>query len=99
MLPLCIDTTTHTRRGLWTAWDTDGRCGHWSALHRLGVAIRACPLDQPLAEFRRALPTEQRRRQRAGAPKGELEYYTHDPETDVRPIDPVRRPTGRGVAV
>jgi hypothetical protein len=60
---------------------------------------RACPLDQPLAEFRRALPTEQRRRQRAGAPKGELEYYTHDPETDVQPIDPVRRPTGRGVAV
>jgi hypothetical protein len=96
LLPLCVDVDGGiTRRQLWTAWDVStGRTQRWGALHAAGAAIRAHPLTEPLTEYRRALPVEQRRRQAPGQPHGILEYYTFDPEDDVEPIDPFRE-TGR----
>ena len=101
VLPLCVHLDGHKRRELWDAWDVgqQGRAGRWGALHRAGITIRAASLDGPLTEYRRAAPIERRQRQRAGAPRGEIEWYMFDPETDVEPIDPVRRPTGGAVAV
>jgi hypothetical protein len=90
-LPLCIATDGHKRRDIWKAWDTQGaRCGHWSALHRAGITIRAWPA-RPTP--RRISPRYAHRtvlRQMPGKPTGILESYSFDPETDAEPIDPYK---------
>jgi hypothetical protein len=104
LLPLCVavaDVRGKRRRQLWTAWDdTDGRTGHWGPLHRAWFTIHALAnLDQH-AEYRRPLPYRYEQRQIAGAPRGYVEQVAVDPEEQTpEPFDPVRRPTGRGVAV
>jgi hypothetical protein len=100
VLPLCVDVSTGKRRSLWDGWDTtSGRTGRWGALAKLCATIRAHPLTEPLTEYRRALPVEQRRRQAPGQPHGILEYYTFDPESDVEQIDPFHEQPGRMRAV
>jgi len=101
LLPLVADTTGK-RRTIWDAWDTKGgRCGHWGALHRAAIAIRAADLDTYQQPYRRPLPITHEQRQVPGAARGVIEWVSVDPEEPgpVYPIDPVRRPTGRGVAV
>jgi hypothetical protein len=101
VLPLVADTTGK-RRTIWDAWDTKGgRCGHWGALHRAAIAIRAADLDTYQQPYRRPLPITHEQRQVPGAARGVIEWVSVDPEepAPVYPIDPVRRPTGRGVAV
>jgi hypothetical protein len=62
---LCCDPGTRHRRRVWEAWrHSDGRCGRWAALHRLGVKLRACELGdfkpyappRPLETELRAIP-------------------------------------------
>jgi hypothetical protein len=97
VLPLCCDvsnTKPDARRIVWDAWEsTAPRCGKWGALHRAHIPIKAHPLDQPLAEYRR--PAELELRARPGPTPGSVEQYWADPETDVEPIDPVRRKNGK----
>jgi hypothetical protein len=63
---------------------------------KLGVPSRAAALEG-FAPYSRLLPLQERQRQQPGAPRGIVERYLFDPETDVEPIDPRRRPTGRAV--
>jgi hypothetical protein len=94
VLPLVCDPSDLNRRDVWTAYDdTTGRCNHWGPLAKLGVPIRAANIEG-FATYRRPAALEPRQRQQVGAPRGIVERYWHDPETDVEPIDPFRS-TGR----
>jgi hypothetical protein len=80
LLTLCVSPIDMGRRALWEAWVTkDGRCGRWSALHRIGAHIRAANLEdaQP---YRQPRDIEYRQRQIAGAPRGYYETIVVDPE-------------------
>ena len=46
MIGLLTDPRTAHRRRVWEAWNSNGRCGKWSALIALGVDLRAANLDE-----------------------------------------------------
>jgi hypothetical protein len=49
-LTLCVSPLDMGRRALWQAWETtEGRCGRWGALHKLGAKIRAANLSDIVA--------------------------------------------------
>jgi hypothetical protein len=98
VLPLVADTSGHKRRAVWDAFDTTGgRCGHWGALHRANITIRAADLDTYQQPYRRPLPVQRVQEQIPGAPRGEIRWVEIDPEErHPEPIDP-RRPSKRAV--
>ena len=46
MIGLLTDPRTAHRRRVYEAWNSNGRCGKWSALVALGVDLRAANLDE-----------------------------------------------------
>jgi hypothetical protein len=98
VLPLVADTSGHKRRAVWDAFDTKGgRCGHWQALHRANITIRAAELEHYQQPYRRPLPVQRVQEQIPGAPRGEIRWVEIDPEErHPEPIDP-RRPSKRAV--
>ena len=46
MIGLLTDPRTAHRRRVWEAWNSNGRCGKWSALIALDVDLRAADLDE-----------------------------------------------------
>ena len=46
MIGLLTDPKSAHRRRVYEAWDSNGRCGKWSALIALGVDLRAADLDE-----------------------------------------------------
>ena len=46
MIGLLTDPRTAHRRRVWEAWNSNGRCGKWSALLALNVDLRAADLDE-----------------------------------------------------
>ncbi|OBI52877.1 hypothetical protein [Mycobacterium sp. E787] len=82
LLPLlCAPTEQHHRRHVWTAFtttDPEKRCGRWSALHALGVEIRALPSDEltSIIEFAAPPPLEVRHVQ---IDTGVTRREVHDP--------------------
>ena len=78
LLALAADPGTAHRRRTWEAFlSRDGRCGRWSALHRLGVVIRAASLDG-LEPYREPKPLERREEPVA---RGVTKTVIHDPES------------------
>jgi hypothetical protein len=98
VLPLVCDVTGHNRRAVWNAFDTKGgRCGHWQALHRANITIRAAELYHYQQPYRRPLPVQRVQEQIPGPPRGEIRWVEIDPEEwHPEPIDP-RRPSKRAV--
>jgi hypothetical protein len=98
VLPLVADTSGHKRRAVWDAFDTTGgRCGHWGALHRANITIRAADLDTYQKPYRRPLPIRREQQQVPGAPRGEIRWVEIDPEErHPEPIDP-HRPSKRAL--
>ena len=103
-LPLCVDVDGHHRRKLWTAWSqSGGRCGRWSALHQLGVEIRAANIDGGLEAYRLPAAMETREetiRNSDGQAVG-IRRVPFDPEDNpsaLPPIDP-RKPQKRVMIV
>ena len=98
VLPLVADTSGHKRRAVRNAFDTKGgRCGHWQALHRANITIRAAELEHYQQPYRRPLPVQRVQEQIPGAPRGEIRWVEIDPEErHPEPIDP-RRPSKRAV--
>ncbi len=80
LLPLVADPGQSHRRRVWEAFfHKEGRTGRWGALHRAGVSIRACPLDQH-QPYRAAKPIEVRQEQAPGQPVGFYKTVRVDPE-------------------
>lgn len=65
-LPLTVSTEGHHRRVVWTAWDSDGRCGRWSAIVASGVQLRAARDPQSVQDYRRPKPFIERIETRDG---------------------------------
>lgn len=65
-LPLTVNTEGHHRRVVWTAWDSDGRCGRWSAIVAAGVQLRAARDPQAVQDYRRPKPFIERIETRDG---------------------------------
>jgi hypothetical protein len=95
VLALAIDTTDPAlvRRDVWRAWQTatEGRCRRWSALHKLGVTIRAAALDG-FESYREPAPLQYRQEQIPGQPRGIVRTVEIDVDAPgyVARIDPVR---------
>jgi len=95
VLALAIDTTDPAlvRRDVWRAWQTttEGRCRRWSALHKLGVTIRAAALDG-FESYREPAPLQYRQEQILGKPRGFVRTVEIDVDAPgyVAPINPIR---------
>ena len=95
-IPLCANVDGHHCRKLWTAWlSRDGRCNRWSALHQLGVEVRAADLDGGIESYREPKAMEVRVEPILNADGRVVgsRRVPFDPEDgDVpQPIDPRRR--------
>ncbi|OBG51837.1 hypothetical protein A5704_00915 [Mycobacterium sp. E735] len=100
LLPLCCDPADKHRRRVWEAWIHEGgRCRRWSALHRLGVVIRAANLDT-FARYDEPLPYETRTEQVAGALPGTMRTTRLDPhdESYTPPKPPQKKMIGGRMA-
>ncbi|WP_197498953.1 hypothetical protein, partial [Mycobacterium sp. E3298] len=78
LIGLAVDATGLHRRRVWEAWLAEGRCGRWSALHRVGATLRAADLGS-FAAYDEPVPVEVRTEQVAGAPLGTYRTTRHDP--------------------
>lgn len=58
-LALSVDTRGLHRRAVWTAFDSSGRCGRWSAIAAI-TQIRALPDLAELEPYRRAVPMQEK---------------------------------------
>ena len=103
-IPLCVTSTVIIAASLWTAWiTTTGRCNRWSALHHLGVTIRAADIDGGIEAYREPKAMEHREehiRDETGRVVATRRVEADPEDADFRPepIDP-RRPGGRMVAL
>ncbi|WP_373199842.1 hypothetical protein [Mycobacterium marinum] len=50
-IALATDPGKLHRRRVWESWGAAGRCGRWSALHKLGASIRACSKPERLQPY------------------------------------------------
>lgn len=77
MIGLLTDPKSAHRRRVYEAWNTNGRCGKWSALIALDVDLRAADLDEH-RPYREPRPIENRH------VRGNHGFYTIqvDPEDD-----------------
>jgi hypothetical protein len=89
---VCHPGDKHRRR-VWEAWTSQGTCGKWAALHRLGVTIRAYRADQVASFINYPEPKEIEHR--LTPVPGQIGVYTttqHDPESaDYTPPDEPNR--------
>ena len=103
-IPLCVNVDGHHCRHLWTAWiKRDGRCNRWSALHQLGVEIRAASIDGGIEAYREPKKLEYRQqdiRDADGRVIGtrRIEFDPEDNPGGLPRIDP-RRPGKAGAFV
>jgi hypothetical protein len=62
-IPLVVANVSDLhRRRLWEAWDAGGRCGRWSALHRINAKIAAASKPEKVEPYARPRPMIQRNR-------------------------------------
>jgi hypothetical protein len=87
-LSLTVDARDLHRRRVWEAWTADGRCSRWSALHKLGVRIRACPLGE-FTPYREPAPLQEKERFTG---RGVGEVFVFDPEDPQPEPEPVKPP-------
>lgn len=83
VLPLVCDPGQAHRRRVWEAWESNGRCGRWSALNAVGVSIRAAQLAD-LAPYRKPRPMEE---QWVQVDRGQHRRIIVDPEDSPQPVD------------
>jgi len=89
VLPLACDPGNQHRRRVWEAWDANGRCGRWSALHARGIPIRALPNLGDFELYRLPEPVQHVQQQIAGQPRGIVKNVLVDPEDNPERLPPI----------